>query len=39
MERESTLLETGRVPGTPAYSMAHTPIGEIDERVDRKSVV
>ena len=33
MERESTRLQTGKVPGTPVYSMAHTPIGEVDERV------
>jgi PRC-barrel domain len=33
MERETTLLETGKVPGTPVFSMAHTQIGQVDELV------
>jgi sporulation protein YlmC with PRC-barrel domain len=33
MERETKLLETSRVPGTPVFSMSHDNIGEVDELV------
>ena len=33
MERETTLLETSKVPGTPVFSMSHEEIGSVDELV------
>ena len=33
MDRETTLLETSKVPGTPVYSMSHEEIGSVDELV------